>query len=310
MTTPASGLFPASFVYAGPTTLNLTQIGSAQCDMGTDLTEIIPSGALDRAALMVSKADPSCKIATADLLTALGVISPTAGLNCTGGATFRYQRRADGGAFAGSTSNLTLTSTVGYLAPVQLSTSQDARQGAMLELMYWPLYNGSVQSLVANASVNFSTAPAPVFNSQYYLGPVYLGSTELPGLINVRVNFGINYKTIRSSGQVLATGGSIYSRRPSITLTFLKIDTLPSTIAACFGALLGATLSLFFARGVNFAERDDYANSTHLKIATAGGMWLPGDLGALGEDDATFSVTVQPAGSGSALAVTVGTTIP
>src|SRR5215213_5980849 len=129
-------LFPATFNNA----LNLTQLGEASGSFGNEVDDIIPGGAVDRAAAIVRQAAPSFRLRTPDLSTAFGGISLTAGLSCSAVSTFRFQKRASGGVFQGSTSNLTVTCNNGFLFPTRVGASGNGPQMAILDLSFLPLF--------------------------------------------------------------------------------------------------------------------------------------------------------------------------
>lgn len=248
-----SGYTP-TFVHGGGT-LSLTQQRGVTINNGKQLLEVQTSGDLDRKAVCLSHADPEVMIRSGDLATILGTVSPTTGLKLTGVSTFRYQLRDAGGTFVGSTTDRLITNTPdtskSFLAMESISANQDDQNdGAVCELKMYPCWGGdlSVPPLVPSTDSAIGGS-APAFTSQFFLGPVYLGSTQLEGLRSSRVEFGIGFVRKRADGDPWARAGSIYTRRPVITLNFEKLPVLINS--AMFSAALAETLAVYYWKGVH-----------------------------------------------------------
>ncbi|HEV3021854.1 MAG TPA: hypothetical protein VGX76_05285, partial [Pirellulales bacterium] len=74
------GIYPATFIYAGPTTLHLKQIHDVSVDAGAKRERPIPGGALDAAATILNNADPMVHLKTKDLNSVFAAVSPSVGL--------------------------------------------------------------------------------------------------------------------------------------------------------------------------------------------------------------------------------------
>jgi hypothetical protein len=296
--------FPASFGYGSDSTLALTQLGGYHVDSGARLHEIVPSGAIDRGAVVLSSAESRCRITTEDLAAVFAVVSPTVGLACTGGATFRYQKRADSGVFAGGSTNLKALSTLGFLYPESLSASLDSP--AQLELAYCPLFDGSNEPLALTDSISLSGAPAPAYNSVFYLGPLYLDSAQIEGLTQVRLNFGIDFRTFKGDGLVHPAQGAIYGRKPTLSLTLTKADMVPAQLASLYNNA-AATLAQYFAAGTPGGSRIAAATGSHCKASIATGAWQGRGLSVSGESDTEITIETQVTGT---IGLSVASTIP
>lgn len=298
--------FPASFVHAGGT-LNLTQLIGGSVRTGKQRSEIIAGGDVDRKAVGLSHADPQQPLTTQDLSTLLGTVSLTTGLSCTSGSTFRLQKRLNGGTFATGGSHMTVTSGKGFLAIESIQAQQDDVQGAVAELLYYPLWEGVLGTppLVPTTGVNFAAAPAPAYVSHYYLGPVYVGSTQLEGVRGVTINSGLGYVYKRADGDPWARLGSIYTRRPTISINFEKISNITS--AALFSAAIADDVHCYFALGVHGGTRTSFASAVHLKVSATVGEWGTEDIQWREEEDASTTIMITPT---DALSVSTASTIP
>ena len=296
--------FPASFNGAG---LSLTQMGGGSIALGQNLNTYFPDGAVDAAAVILNSAKPTFRIPTRDLTTVFGSVSPTVGYSCTSSSVFRLQQRLEGAVFAGSTSNVTATAPIGFLAPESLSASGD--QPAELGLMFYALSStGAATSLpvtFAN-SVDFS-AITPAHVSTFYLGPAYANSVVMNGLIASSIDFGINFDTLMHDGTVYPTEGSVSRRSPRIRLTFLKADMIFTLTPNVFNTATPGTFALYYRKGSPGNARVADATTSHCKISFATGAQMATAVQAAGETDATISWDVIPTG---AVSVSVSSAIP
>lgn len=297
-------LYPCSLVHAGGT-LNLQQMQNFAVTPEAKITRIQPAGAIDQAANVMAMADPMIRFATRDLTTAFGVFSASVGVAlASGGATFRLQEREDLSTFSTGTTHETFTVTQGLVIPTQLSATQDDENGASLGCMLYPTWDGTNNPIVHNTGVDFSAAPAPAFTSQFWLGPVYINGSEVPGIISSSVDFGISVATKRTSGGYYAVTAVITSRRPVIKFTTVKVDTV-SAVDKFLRALAG-TIAVYYWKGSSNSSRVATATTSHCKIsATAGGL-TEDSITAEENDDGTVEVSIFPT---SALSVSVASAI-
>lgn len=287
--------FSASVVSSGPTTTNFTQLRSVGIDPATALSEHLPAGALDRSAAVMSHADPTVRVVTADLSKVFGIVSLTAGLNCTGGGTFRWQKRADQSTWATGTSHETHTSSKGFLYVDSLSAVQDDVNGAAASLVYVPLYDGSTKPLVANSGVDFAAAPAPAFNSVYFMGPVYYDGGQLEGVSSWSYGNALNFSTFRGDGDTYRRIGSIVSRTPLVSITGRNLTWLSDTLGTIHAYNGNETLDLYLAKGAaGTPGRETYGSSAHIKISISASTIVPQSISVSDNDDATTTISFVP----------------
>lgn len=306
MSTPRFSIYPAAFAYAGPTVLNLRQIDDQGLTPNSQKTIVTPGGALDTGAVIQNFADPMKRFTTRDLTAILGAVSPTLGLYCSGGSTLRFQKRTQGGTFATGGSHVTATSTLGFLKIDGIRASQDDQQGAVAACSYQALYDGTNAPLVAANSVDFDAVNAPAFNSQFFMGPVYLGSSEIPGAVETMCDFGIGFRTVRSAGFVYPDDGSIASRNP--TMIFRVLDmTQAYTLSAMFGSAFGSAIKIYYRKGVSGGSRVADATTSHCKVTASTGDATIQEISVSGANDAILAVVVTLTGT---IAVSVASAIP
>lgn len=291
-------LFPLSFVHAGGT-LNLAQLGGFNINTGIRSNEIIPGGAVDRARVGVTSAEPVMSFTTMDLATFFGAVSATAGLAATGAVTFRLQERSTGGTFETGTTHETYTAGSGsVMRPVTLSAGQDD-DGAVLSSEILPMSSDGITAPIAhNTGVDFSSAPAPAFASRYYLGPVYHDGNEIGGITNVNIDFGINFEPKRFDGDPYARLVPIVTRQPLLTFTTAKIDG-PS-LSDIFSESITNDFSFYFWNDVANSTRTAKTgggNETHVEISGTAGKWCEDNITVQGTDDGAMTVQIMPIGA-------------
>lgn len=298
--------YSSSHVHAGGT-LALTQLRRCAINNGKEVIEVPAMGDIDRKAVCMSHANPEVMLKSADLATVFGTVSPTVGLKCNGTSVFRYQLRADGGVFDSGNTHLLVSSTSGFLCVESVQAQRDdANDGAFAELKFYPQWGGLLNTaplIVTTPSAIGGTAPA--FGSQFFMGPVYLGSTELENLISCKVEFGLAYTRKTGSGDPWARRGSIYKRRPVFTFVFEKLPNVNS--AAMFTASVGETLAAYFWKGAMGSARVAVDGGVHCKVSATAGEWGAEDITVEDEDDATTTIRVSPTNT---VAVAVNSNIP
>lgn len=306
MSSPRFSIFPWSCVYAGPTTLNLRQMDDVGISPSSNKAIIYPGGSLDAGAIIENMADPMLRFSTRDLTTLFGAISPVTGLYCTGGATARFQVRAQGATFSTGGSHTTFASTLGWLLPQSLRASQDDAQGAVAQCTYTALFDGTNKPFTYAINTDLDAATTPSFISAFFLGPVYLGSSEIPGVIESNVDFGIDIRPTRSAGFVYADNASVVRRAPRVTFRTLKVSAV-SDITSLFGNAFGSAIKVYYRKGVSGGARVADATTSHCMVTVSAGDWTPDDISVRDNADGTLNVTVTPTGT---IAISVASAIP
>jgi hypothetical protein len=300
-------LFPCSFVSGSSVTTNLAQMQDFSVNPNASKDRFYAAGAIDPKAHILTSADPQISFSTQDLATYFSIVSPTVGVALTGaGATFRLQERATlDGVFETGATHETFTATKGLICPTRISASQDDQTGAVIQSTLYCLYDGSTNPIVHNTGVDFTSAPTPAFTSEFFLGPIYHNGSEITGVTQVSVDFGIQFVPKRTSGQVFATLGAITRRSPTFTFTTLKADA--TAALDIFNRALTGTLAIYLAKGADAGSRVSYATGAHCKISAATGVWSDDSISVSSNDDGTVSISIMPTGT---IAVSVASTIP
>ena len=301
------GLYSCSTVTGSAVTTVFNQMVGFEMSPGASRTRIHVGGDVDPKAHIEAFSDPRIRFGTRDLTKYWGIVSATTGVALTGTATFRLQERGTlAGVFeSGATAGETYTVAQGILLPRTLSANQDDTQGAIIQSELICEHNGSVAPIVKNTNADITVATAPAFNSEFFMGPVYINSVEVPGIISTNIDFGIEYSSKRTSGQVYSTLGAIVRRAPMMSFTTLKADT--DTASSAFLRALAGVVAIYFWKGADSGNRVAIASTVHLKISAAAGSWGNDSISVQELDDATDVISIMPTGS---LSMSIASAIP
>ena len=237
------------------------------------------AGALDPSFAQAVMQDPQVRLTTGQLATVLAACSPVTGLEISSGGEIQYQKRLDGGSFAGSGSHVTLNAAKGFLAPTEIRARQDAREGAELELLFYALAVGSNPAVAANAGQSLTGSPTVA--TAYKLGPVVYEGSIVGGVQGITVQTGIRYVTKRAAGEVEAKIGSILARAPVFLVEGDNLS-LPANIG--FGRkAASAGMTVYF-------QRVGGTNGQHVSFTLTAGQYVYDQTSGDGESDVTSRV--------------------
>jgi hypothetical protein len=283
----------------------------------------IPCGALDPSAVINSHADPMIMAETRgfdDLFAGSNVVSLTAGYAAntsagtpTAATLFQLQERADGATFTSGSTHAVGTNNKGFLSVAEISAAQDDTDGAKIALEYYAL---SADGLTVPISWNGASAltSSPLFDEQWYLGPVYVGDvsgspTLVSNVQNVRIRPGVNYRPKRGDGNPFAIVGSIESRTPEIRISILDLDDFYTVLGGfLFGKdIVSIRVNCFFVKGIHGGSRYAYNTNNHYRVTATTGDITPDQISFQGTDDGLMELVVRPTGT---LTLTANTAIP
>lgn len=279
-------------------TLAITDAIDTDLQFGTNVIDEIAGGSLDVLKSAVANAEPSVSINCLNLAH-LATISPTLGLHISAAACYiQYQRRTNGGAFAG-TGDLLLKSMQGFLNPISIQASQDSNQAARLALQFIPEYDGTNPTIDI---VSDTLESAPAIGAMFRLAKVVVAGTTVRGNQSTRVDFGIDYRVTRADGDIFARVGGIYGRRPRITIESKNLQG--------FLALTGTTRTQLGGNVVAYFKKEGVANGTgeHVSVTLTTPNAMLTNIAASPSDDPRPAVMFTPT-AGSTIAVATNATI-
>lgn len=307
MTSERFEVSPFTINKAGPTAINFQQISNFTPVYGQSLSRIRPGGTLDAVTHVMTNAQAQVTFNTQDLLTFFTEVSPSIGLAVVSpGATFRLQERADCGAFLTGATHLTITSALGCAYPLSYTASQDSNDPVELQGVYAPHYNGTVEPLAVNNGVDFAAAPAAAFVSAYAMGPVFLNTTEVRGVTQHGIDFGLNYVRTPTTPATFPHAGSFNGRDPTMTTQTRKKDVMAS-LGSPFIAGVGGEVAFYLQQLTAYSGRTPRATAAHIKLScTAAAISVQSESNEAGQD-AMVTYAIKPVG---ALSVAVNQVIP
>lgn len=284
---------------------NLRQVRSSQYSPNGTIILGSASGAIDPSELYGGAANPTVLFETADVAGALGLMSVTAGLHVSSGTiTIPYQKRANGAAFAGTLSHMTISGTDALIIPVQISGRQDNEAVILTVQVIFYSSTGLANPVTFNTG---ATLASQAFNAQYDFGPVYAdlggGSSQIAEAVGWTVNTGIVVGTQRANGGIYPSKLFIQQRNPTIEILFEDFDD-----AAAFGTVYDALTScaVYGRQRTDGGTHTADASGAHLKFSFAAGITDIRSLGGSDRNNGQASIML----TGKALTAATTSTIP
>jgi len=285
-----STLYPFSCqTPSGP--LSFHQLKNFNLVLNSEKSEQIPSGLIDVACTYLANAKPMANFTTHDLLTFFTACGPASVLPITAAVARMIQRQQDGDfRSVGDTYEFAKATIV----PASLGAAQEDVDGATLQFGVYILTDGVNEAIARGTSVNFSSAPVPACSSKYFMGPATIGGLAIPNVEKHGIEFGINYNAKGFNGSVYPTEGSIFTRRPSISITTTALNF--DATRNMFISSIGGPLTLYFQRAIDGDDRAAGNVPTHLSITAAAGSMCSEDVSASENDDGTLTLKATPHG--------------
>lgn len=232
------------------------------------------SGAVDPSEVMAGKAEPQATFETSDLAGFLAALSISAGAHVSAGTiTIPWNKRAQGGSFAGAGANSRINGTHGLIVPTRISCGQDDEAAIAAAMVHFYSTDGFAAAATISNSQNLA---ATAFTGQYTLGPAKVNGTALGELLSIAVNPGITVEVKRHNGGNYPTLVHITQRRPTIDLTFEDISEIP---AIGFAAMTSAAVWFRKRSSVGFVAD---ATEQHVKFSFTDGLVIPQGISASG----------------------------
>ena len=129
----------------------------------------------------------------------------------------------DGGLRGGAATHIKITAATGIIIPTQVRAAQAAE--ATIGYRALPTSADGVASPIAILADQSLEAGQGVVSEIYTLGPVSINGTELEGVDDITIDFGITVTDKKSgSGAVYPTFIGIMSRQPSFTVRTFDLD--------------------------------------------------------------------------------------
>lgn len=288
MTTPLRhDVYPCSF---GDLTVN--DVRSVQVTPGVTHMMMVPGGNVIADGIAMAFAEPVVNITTGDVATVIAATGMATGLSVSAGAwEVQWEKRAPGGAYAGSTSHVTLNGANGFLYATSLTAEQDSADGAELACSFMALSSdGYTAPITVNTSQSLVGTPdVPLRHS---LGPVYVNGTLIAGVTSIRIDSGLTIEAKRSDGGVFPVACMVTKREPMVELSVLNPALIDEAALGPFISALSSTGIVAYLQAVAPGGGRAAGNSgTHISVSSNTGVWqVTNQQGTAGQDVVT---TVQ-----------------
>lgn len=275
MTVPnTASLYPAVFTVSAVDTV-FEQMRGYEITPEMNFTEVVAVGTVDRVAVIESHSDPMFRLETNDLSTLFAFIDLVDG-NCVDSATFQAQHRKHCGVFdPAAVHSLFQSPGGGHLHLERFSWRQDDVEGATASCIFVPHYDGiNFPITIAQDQALDGVAQ---FNTIFYGGKMVctVGTAlQTYGLMGIEVDVQLEYRRMRSDGDVYARTGSIVRRMPIIRATFIGTDawkTDPNGTGRrpglFFNSLSGAgPIDFYLYQGKHGGRRFPLTDPAHIRL--------------------------------------------
>ncbi len=214
-----------------------------------------------------------------------------------------FQKGAAGGTRAGATSHFKQTVGNGIIVPRQINAGQDAPATISYELI--PISTDGAATPIAFATGQ-SLAGSPSVSEIFYCGKVMINNTQLEGIQNITVDFGIQLEVIAADGHVFPTYVGIRLIQPSITIRTL--DVLALNTFGISGVAQGASDSIVYLRkGLSGGARTADATAEHISFTIDEGRISVTNVGGSHGPPSMSDVRISPVYDGTYLPLVIST---
>lgn len=288
-------IWPPKFV-SGATTLYINGLDSLDPQPGIEALMAMAGGSVNPLLYATAFTEPKVKMTARDLQAILAGVSITNGWAIDTSATIPYEKRANGGDYAGAGTNFTLTGTQGLLYVEEFGAKQDDKEGADVVLTYCATWDGTNLPLVTNVSQNLTGTPGVA--AIHALGPCNFQGIigGLPGVTSVRVKTGIEVKFVRADGELHPRIVVIIKRVPTIEVELFNIP-IANTLTLGSIIPLSSNFTCSFQKCVAGGARVPYATAEHVVVTVAAGAYKLESMSGNKTDNASLKLTVLPTGT-------------
>jgi hypothetical protein len=293
-------IYPAVFT-SGGASVTINQLDQVDPQPGIEVLEATMAGSLDPAVIATTYAEPKVNFGCRDVQTVLTGVGLMTGFAVNTLAKIQYQLRQNKGGYATGSSHLNLTSTGGFLYVADFSAKQDDKEGAMINTVYCPVWDGSTYPLVVNDAQALVGSPAA--NSVHALGPVDFEAISggLAGVQSVAVKTGIEVKFTREGGALFAAVVTISKRKPMIEVELYN-QKLASLLTLGQTYPITAGCSVYLQRVIPGGGRYGYGTSNHIKATITEGTYKVDSMSGSKGDFPRLKISIMPTNNNISLA--------
>jgi len=250
----------------------ISGITNCSLDLGLQNVQLGADGAVYDTFVALMRQQPKFTFTTKMCATALA----TCGVNGIKidsdtddvGMVFYFQQMSEGGTRGGASSNISLTVNEGLLYPVSVSASHGGEAEVTYELMVG--YDGTNAPIVV--AIDQSLEGTASVSESYTLGPVNINGTNMEGIQNANINFGINAMSLGADGSPYDTFQTIMRVVPSATFSTLDMEAINTL--GIGGLKQSDTDSVFYLRKMSEGgTRVANATEEHISFTVDEGKW-------------------------------------
>lgn len=305
-------LFTLSMIKITHATTPINIFGINDSNVSEGLTEVLAhgAGAVDPSMVALLSIEPMSSVTVTELAKVLAVVGID-GL-CIGSTQtyltveFYFAQIGKCAPRLGSSQHIKLTMNEGLIIPTQIQASQG--QTATLGLEFHASYDGT--NVPLTVAVSQSIPAASQITEQFTLGPGSINGTDLKGIQQTTVNFGLTTVKEHASGEVYPTFIGITSRNPSIEYRTKKMTSI-NTFALTGTAQSSTDSWTYFRKQAANGTLTADATAEHIKVSVDDGIITAPSSSASNNQTGDTTVRIAPVydGSNAILAITTASAI-
>ena len=291
------------------TASTMTPVSDFRVNHNMRETVLTAGGDIDAKYVAIGSQAPEISWTTPHIAAALGTVG-ISGLAIPASAQdfeAYFRKGTEGGVRAGATSHLKVTAAEGLIVPVSIRAG--LVPPAQLAMSMAVTYNGTLEPIVYLASQNLAGTPTGISQS-FVAGKVKFDSTQIDGVQDISINFGLGLDVISHMGEVWPRYVGIGTRRPSIAIR-LKDPSVLSTYGLD-GTAIGtspAVVTVYLRKVAEGGTRVADATAEHISFVINEGMILPRGAGGTGSTPNDADLTIVPVDDGSNAIMVIDTAV-
>jgi len=216
----------ATLYTVGPATFGATainQVTGSDYNAGLEAVLLAADGSVSPTFVAVGQQAPRITMETTKVGTVLTAIAAAGSTISSPSALFSttLRKRVAGGRLSVTTDNVSLSCTDGIIVPRRLSIPHVPPASLSFEVI-------PITSNQANAPITLAVnaaAPTPDDVSEIYcVGDVDLGATEIDGVMDIEIDFGIAERVLMSDGNVWPSQVCIVRQAPTAVIRTTNAD--------------------------------------------------------------------------------------
>lgn len=265
----------------------ISQVRNSRLNPALNIIREGPGGHVDPQYNAIGGGQPAFNVTSTQIATALGICDfDGTALSGVNNFTAWMIAGEEGGLRKTGSDHVKFTVTEGLMYPLTLRAPHTPP--ATIDYNVIASYDGTNSPIIIASGQSISITPGTT--QLYCAGPLLLGATEIEGVQDITLTFGITPEVQGEKGIVWPTYVGIRSRMPSVIVRFLDASYLANVdLEGWTGAC-----TFYLTKLKEGGTREPAASAVHIKCTLADVMATVGDSGAAHPNVADNTITVTP----------------